>query len=103
MNASAPSSESELIELTAGRRLWRRVGSFAANHAERWRCQCRSLMVDCYYDSQARRWMLSCSQLNIMGRIHPGSSDWTRDEACLRTLSELQSELEELLKAVATE
>lgn len=94
-----------MTEITAGGKKWwltSRCQSCAPSHeGERWRCQTRLLIIDVYYDGRTKRWCTTCLYLNISGRVLQASAEWTREEALLRALLDLQVFLQSMIKEVA--
>lgn len=92
-----------VTEITAGNKTWLAVGSYAANNTERWRCYTpmSRLMIDCYRDDMTGRWHVTCHQIGLNGWVMENSKDWTREEACLRALVEIQKVLTSILKDIS--
>lgn len=92
-----------VTSITAGNKTWHLVGSYAANNTERWRCYTpmSQLQIDCYYDAMASRWYVSCHQIGMNGWVMSDSSLWSREEACLRALVEIQKILTSILKDIS--
>lgn len=58
-------------------------------------------MIECYNDTLTGRWHVSCHQINMNGWVMTDSTDWTREEACLRALVEIQKILTEILNDIS--